>query len=65
MNIFSGSILYYVIVTALLILSTSTAFFIYRNEELSKFKKAILVFLRTVSLFFILIFTIKSIHRIP
>lgn len=55
MNIFSGSILYYLIVLLLLVLSAGTAYFIYRNEELSKFKKAILVFLRTVSLFLILI----------
>jgi hypothetical protein len=54
MNIFSGSILYYGIVFILILLSAATAFFIYRNEELSKFKKAILVFLRTVSLFLIL-----------
>ena len=54
MNIFSGSILYYGIVFVLILLSAGTAYFIYRNEELSKFKKAILVLLRTVSLFLIL-----------
>jgi hypothetical protein len=55
MNIFSGGILYYLTVLVFLIFSVSTAYFIYRNEELSKFKKAILVLLRTVSLFLILI----------
>jgi hypothetical protein len=54
MNIFSGSILYYGIVFVLILLSAGTAYFIYRNEDLSKFKKAVLVFLRTVSLFLIL-----------
>lgn len=55
MDVFSGSILYYVIILVLLSLSAGIAYFIYRNEELSNFKKAILVSLRTVSLFLILI----------
>jgi hypothetical protein len=55
MNIFSGSILYYLIVLVLLALSAGTGYFIYRNEELGKFKKAILVSLRTISLFLILL----------
>ncbi|MEI7483820.1 MAG: hypothetical protein WCK13_03835 [Ignavibacteriota bacterium] len=59
MNIFSGSILYYLIILVLLLLSAGTAYFIYRNEELSNFKRAILVFLRTVSLFLILILLVN------
>jgi len=54
MNIFSGGILYYGIVSVLLLLSAGTAYYTYRKEEISKFKKAILVSLRTVSLFLIL-----------
>ena len=54
MNIFSGSILYYVIVIVLLFVSALVSYFIYRKEELENFKKAILVTLRTLSLFLML-----------
>lgn len=59
MNIFSGSIWYYLIILVLLVSSAGIAYFIYRNEELSDFKRAILVFLRTVSLFLILLLLIN------
>jgi hypothetical protein len=59
MNIFSGSIWYYLIILVLLVLSAGIAYFVYRNEELSNFKRAILVFLRTVSLFLILLLLIN------
>lgn len=54
MNIFSGSILYYAAVTLLIVLSAGISIFIYRKEDLSRFKKAILVSLRTISLFLML-----------
>ena len=59
MNIFSGSIWYYIIILVLLVLSAGIAYFVYRDEELSDFKRAILVFLRTVSLFLILLLLIN------
>lgn len=59
MNIFSGSILYYVIISVLLLFSAATAYLIYRKEDLENYKKAILVSLRTLSLFLILFLLIN------
>lgn len=55
MNIFSGSILYYIVSFVFLIISLGLGLLLYRGTEVSKLHKAILVSLRTISLFLILL----------
>jgi hypothetical protein len=54
MNIFSGSILDYLLLTLFVLVSLGLSLFLYYNNKLPKFTKAILISLRTVSLFLIL-----------